>query len=60
MRMSRIKTQPTAIKTFFRVQMRVNLNGYRVRIHRSIETKTKIHADNNCVVNVTNERNRQN
>ncbi len=43
--MSITNNTATAIKAFLGVHNEPDLNGNRVRIHRSMETITKIHAD---------------
>ena len=52
-------TTPTAIKAFFGVHIEADLNGNRVRIHRSTDIITNVHEDNTCDTYITNERNRQ-
>jgi len=45
--MANTSNTATAIKAFFGVHIEPDLNGNRVRIHRSTETITNIHADVN-------------
>jgi hypothetical protein len=44
--MSITSDTPTAIKAFFGVHIEPDLNGKRVRIHRSIDIVTSVHEDN--------------
>ena len=54
-----ISTTPIANNAFFGVHKAADLNGNRVRIHRSTDITTSIHEDNTCDTYITNERNRQ-